>query len=256
AEVRGFNPVFAIFDSSNRQVGFSQYPYFTFLPAASGYYKVIVMSKDPSTVPNRYSLRATAVPAAGPPQPLSLPTSDGFGSGVAGFESAPMLGETPFFPATNSSSNFNWDGFFLGTSDRSTVSTDGGNFFNSPGGFERPASQPQNSSNNARISPPATGRSCRTYPAGTVMFGSAVAARYYTYCLMPAAVFPTATPSTSAPSFTVPSPQPANNSLPVSPANPASLPAGVGSGGVESGGTAPANPGNFRQPSESEFYPY
>ncbi|MCC3422175.1 MAG: hypothetical protein JGK28_30935 [Microcoleus sp. PH2017_07_MST_O_A] len=45
AEVRGFNPVFAIFDSSNRQVGFSQYPYFTFLPASSGYYKVIVMSK-------------------------------------------------------------------------------------------------------------------------------------------------------------------------------------------------------------------
>jgi hypothetical protein len=86
------------------------------------------------------------------------------------------------------------------------------------------------------------------------MFGSAMAARYYTYCLLPTAVFPTATPSISRPSNSVPLPQPANNSFPVSPAFPASESPGIGSGPVESGGTAPANPGNLRQP--SEFYPY
>ena len=88
------------------------------------------------------------------------------------------------------------------------------------------------------------------------MFGAAMAARYYTYCLLPTATIPTATPSIPAFSNTVPSPQPFNNSLPVVPVNPASMPAGVGSGRVESGGAAPANSGNFPQPSQSEFYPY
>jgi hypothetical protein len=251
ASVRGFNPVFAIFDPANRQVGFSQHPYFTFVPQSSGYYKLIVMSQDPSAVPNRYLLRATAVPAAGPTQPPSLPPSDGL---AADFFSEPPLGETLFFPAPSpaGSGNFSRDGGFLGSPDRSNVSTDGGNFFNSPGGFDRPAVRAPNPS--TRSSPTAAGQNCRTYEAGTVMFGSAMAARYYTYCLLPTAVFPTATPSISRPSNSVPLPQPANNSFPVLPAFPASELPGIGSGPVESGGTAPANPGNLRQP--SEFYPY
>ncbi|TAE08794.1 MAG: hypothetical protein EAZ94_24085 [Oscillatoriales cyanobacterium] len=304
AEVRGFNPVFAIFDSSNRQVGFSQYPYFTFLPASSGYYKVIVMSKDPSMVPNRYSLRATAVPGISPTQPSNLPSAvpgisptqpsnlpsavsvtaptqpsnlpsavpgisptqpsnlpptDGLGSDVAGFESAQPFGEVPFLPATNTpapSSNSSFGGGFVESLERASVSTNFSNSFSSPGGLERPVSQPPNSSNSTFSSPPAAGQNCRTYSAGTVMFGAAMAARYYTYCFLPTAVFPTANPSIPAFSNTVPLPQPVNNSLPVVPVNPASLPAGVGSSPVESGSMAPANPGNFRQPSQSEFYPY
>ncbi|MGL5058526.1 MAG: hypothetical protein ACRC62_00995 [Microcoleus sp.] len=241
AEVRGFNPVFAIFDPANRQVAFSQHPYFTFVPPSSGYYKIIVMSQDPSTVPNRYLLRAQTV--SGPPaRTPSLPPENGSDSGLFG---APPLGETPF----SAGGNFSGDGGFLGPSARSTVSTDGGNFFNSPGGFDRP----QNSSNSTGTSPAATGQNCRTYPAGTVMFGSAMAARYYTYCLLPAAVFPTAIP---APSNAVTLPRSVNNSLPLSPANPASTPAGADNGRIESGGTTPANPGNFSPPSQSEFYPY
>lgn len=290
AEVRGFNPVFAIFDSSNRQVGFSQYPYFTFLPASSGYYKVIVMSKDPSMVPNRYSLRATAVsttsptqpsnspsavpgisptqptnlppstvPGISPTQPSNLPPTDGLGSDVAGFESAQPFGEVPFLPATNTpapSSNSSFGGGFVESLERASVSTNFSNSFSSPGGLERPVSQPPNSSNSTFSSPPTAGQNCRTYSAGTVMFGAAMAARYYTYCLLPTAIFPTATPSIPASSNTVPSPQPVNNSLPVFPVNPASMPSGAGSGRVESGGAAPANSGNFPQPSQSEFYPY
>jgi hypothetical protein len=274
AEVRGFNPVFAIFDSSNRQVGFSQHPYFTFVPPSSGYYKLIVMSKDPSMVPNRYSLRATAVSATLPTQPSNLPSAvpgisptqasnfpptDGLGSDVAGFESAQPFGEVPFLPATNTpaaSSNSNFGGGFVESLERASVSTNFSNSFSSPGGWERPVSQPPNSSNSTFSSPPATGQNCRTYSAGTVMFGSAIAARYYTYCFLPTAVFPTANPSIPAFSNTVPLPQSVNNSLPVPPGNPASLPAGVGSSPVESGSMAPANPGNFRQPSQSEFYPY
>ncbi|MCC3507609.1 MAG: hypothetical protein JGK24_14460 [Microcoleus sp. PH2017_29_MFU_D_A] len=273
AEVRGFNPVFAIFDSSNRQVGFSQYPYFTFLPASSGYYKVIVMSKDPSMVPNRYSLRATAVsatsptqpsnlpsavPGISPTQPTNLPPTDGLGSDVAGFLSAQPFGEVPFLPATNTpapSSNSSFGGGFVESLERASVSTNFSNSFSSPGGLERPVSQPPNSSNSTFSSPPTVGQNCRTYSAGTVMFVGAMAARYYTYCLLPTAISPTATPSIPASSNTVASPQPVNNSFPFPPtANPASLPAGIGNSRVESGGAAPANSGNSRP--SSEFYPY
>jgi hypothetical protein len=284
AEVRGFNPVFAIFDSSNRQVGFSQYPYFTFLPASSGYYKVIVMSKDPSMVPNRYSLRATAVSATSPTQPSNLPSAvpgisptqptnlpsavpgisptqpptDGLGSDVAGFESAQPFGEVPFLPATNTpaaSGNSNWGGGFVESLERSSVSTNFSNSFSSPGGLERPVSQPPNSSNSTFSSPPTAGQNCRTYSAGTVMFGAAMAARYYTYCLLPTAISPTATPSIPVSSNTVASPQPVNNSFPFPPtANPGSWPAGIGNSVVESGGAAPADSENFRP--SSEFYPY
>jgi hypothetical protein len=250
AQVRGFNPVFAIFDPANRQVAFSQHPYFTFVPPSSGYYKLVVMSKDPSAVPNSYLLRATAVPAAGTTQSPSLPPADGLG---AGFFSESLLGETPFFlaPSPAASGNFSRDGVFLGSPDRSNVSTDGGNFFNSPFGFDRPAVQSPNPSTSTRSSPTAAAQNCRTYEAGTVMFGSAIAARYYTYCLLPTAVFPTATPAIPAPSNAV-TPPPANNSLPVSPANPASTPAG--NGRIESGGTTPVNPGNLQQ--SDEFYSY
>ncbi|MCC3411567.1 MULTISPECIES: hypothetical protein [unclassified Microcoleus] len=273
AEVRGFNPVFAIFDSSNRQVGFSQYPYFTFLPASSGYYKVIVMSKDPSMVPNRYSLRATAVsatsptqpsnlpsavPGISPTQPSNLPPTDGLGSDVAGFLSAQPFGEVPFLPATNTpapSSNSSFGGGFVESLERPSVSTNFSNSFSSPGGLERPVSQPPNSSNSTFSSPPTAGQNCRTYSAGTVMFGAAMAARYYTYCLVPTAISPTATPSIPASSNTVASPQPVNNSFPFPPtANPASLPTGIGNSGVERGGTAPVNSENSRP--SSEFYPY
>jgi hypothetical protein len=273
AEVRGFNPVFAIFDSSNRQVGFSQYPYFTFLPAASGYYKVIVMSKDPSMVPNRYSLRATAVsatlptqpsnlpsavPGISPTQPSNFPPTDGLGSDVAGFFSAPPFGEVPFLPVTNTpaaSSNSNFGSGFVESLERASVSTNFSNSFSSPGGLERPVSQPPNSSNSTFSSPPATGQNCRTYSAGTVMFVGTMAAHYYTYCLLPTAISPTATPSIPASSNTVASPQPVNNSFPFSPTvNPASLPAAIGNTGVESGGTAPVNSENSRP--SSEFYPY
>ena len=273
AEVRGFNPVFAIFDSSNRQVGFSQYPYFTFLPASSGYYKVIVMSKDPSMVPNRYSLRATAVPGISPTQPSNLPSAvpgisptqpsnlpptDGLGSDVASFFSAQPFGELPFLPPTNTpaaSSNSNFGGGFIESLERASVSTNFSNSFSSPGGLERPVSQPPNSSNSTFSSPPAAGQNCRTYSAGTVMFGAAMAARYYTYCLLPTAISPTATPSIPASLNTIASPQPVNNSFPFfSTVNPASLPAGIGNTGVESGGAAPANSGTS-SPS-SEFYHY
>ncbi|WP_293351569.1 MULTISPECIES: hypothetical protein [unclassified Microcoleus] len=259
AEVRGFNPVFAIFDSSNRQVGFSQHPYFTFMPPSSGYYKVIVMSKDPSMVPNRYSLRATAVSATSPTQPSNFPPTDGLSSDVAGFLSAPPFGEVPFSPATNTpavSSNSSFGGGFVESLERASVSTNFSNSFSSPEGLERPVTQPPNSSNSTFSSPQPAGQNCRTYLAGTVIFAGAIAARYYTYCFLPTAVFPTANPSIPAFSNTVPLPQSVNNSLPVPPGNPASLPAGVGSSPVESGGTAPANPGNFRQPSKPEFYPY
>jgi hypothetical protein len=258
AEVRGFNPVFAIFDSSNRQVGFSQYPYFTFVPPSSGYYKLIVMSKDPSVVPNRYSLRVTAVSATSPTQPSNFPPTDGLGSDVAGFFSAPPFGEVPFSPATNTpaaSSNSNWGGGFVESLERASVSTNFSNSFSSPGGLERPVSQPPNSSNSTFSFPPAAGQNCRTYSAGTVMFGAAMAARYYTYCLLPTAISPTATPSIPASLNTIASPQPVNNSFPFSPTvNPASLPAGIGNTGVESGGASPANSGNSRP--SSEFYPY
>lgn len=250
AEVRGFNPVFAIFDPANRQVGFSQHPYFTFVPQSSGYYKLIVMSQDPSAVPNRYLLRAKIVPG-GPAIPPSLPSENGSDSGSFG---APLLGETPFSPVPPAAAggNFSRDGGFFQTPERSNVSTDFSNFFNSPGGFDRPADRPTNSSSNTGSSPLASGQNCRTYSGGTVMFGSAMAARYYTYCLLPTAVFPTAIPSLPAPSNAVTSPQPANNSLPVSPANPASTPAG--NSPIESGDRAPANPDNLQQP--DEFYSY
>ncbi|MCC3626358.1 MAG: hypothetical protein JGK06_31535 [Microcoleus sp. PH2017_36_ELK_O_B] len=228
------------------------------------------MSKDPSMVPNRYSLRATAVsatsptqpsnlpsavPGISPTQPSNLPPTDGLGSDVAGFLSAQPFGEVPFLPATNTpapSSNSSFGGGFVESLERPSVSANFGNSFSSPGGLERPVSQPPNFT---LSSPSATGQSCRTYSVGTVMFGGAMAARYYTYCLLPTAISPTATPSIPASSNTVASPQPVNNSFPFPPTvNPASLPAVIGNTGVESGGTAPVNSENYRP--SSEFYPY